>query len=257
MCCLPLHALLLEKLAVAFTEVVHAPGVVLAAIERKREAADLEAHLDHIRGDHWPRLLAPRRHRPTSRGLQLARVDVGDSCGGMGGVHSLEQPLHLLVEHAVQRLEERSQPSRDQDDGGVSSFQEVIDETLVSVVLEVVQHQNTFGLLDDTSVVGAQLPPLRDPKGKLPRVTPAFLLHTKRHGPRGVPEPGKASGGNLCGDGSLLRLTALALPRPGGRDERRALEDDAQRNLAAIRHDSKTVRKALLLLACAVPNTKR
>ena len=98
---LPLHALLLEMLAVAFSEVVHAAGVVLAAIERKREAADLEAHLDHIRSDHCPRLLAPRRHSPTSRGLQLARFSVGDRCCGMDGVHSPQQPLHLLVEHAV------------------------------------------------------------------------------------------------------------------------------------------------------------
>ena len=72
MFCLPLPALLLEKLAVAFTEVAHAPGVVLAAIERKHEAADLEAHLDHIWGDHRQRLLAPRRYSPTSRGLQFA-----------------------------------------------------------------------------------------------------------------------------------------------------------------------------------------
>ena len=54
----------------------------------------------------------------------------------------------------------------------------------------------------------------------------------------------------------LPRLTALALPRPGRWDERRALEDDAQRNLAAIRHDSKAEREALLL-TCGVPNTKR
>ena len=72
-----------------------------------------------------------------------------------------------------------------------------------------------------------------------------------------VPEPGTVPEGNLCRDGPLPRLTALALPRPGRRDERRALEDDAQRNLAAIRHDSKTEREALLLLACGVPNTKR
>ena len=83
-----------------------------------------------------------------------------------------------------------------------------------------------------------------------------------------MPEPGTVPGGNLCRDGPLPRLTALALPRPGLRDERRALEDDAQRNLAAIRHDSKTERdairhdskterEALLLLAYGVPNTKR
>ena len=58
-------------------------------------------------------------------------------------------------------------------------FQEVGDETLVSVALEVVQHQNAFARLDDTSVVGAQLPALRDPKGTLPRVTPALLPHTE------------------------------------------------------------------------------
>ena len=75
--------------------------------------------------------------------------------------------------------------------------------------------------------------------------------------PREVPEPGTVPGGNLCRDGPLLRLTALALPRPGRPDERYALEYGAQRNLAAIRHDSKTEREALLLLACGVPNTKR
>ena len=42
-CFLPLDALLLKKLAVAGAEVVHAPVVVLAPIQRKREAADLEA----------------------------------------------------------------------------------------------------------------------------------------------------------------------------------------------------------------------
>ena len=61
--------------------------------------------------------------------------------------------------------------------------------------LEVVQHQNAFALLDDTSIVGAQLPALRYPKGTLPRVTPALLLHTKRHSPRGVLEPGTVPGG--------------------------------------------------------------
>ena len=93
---------------------------------------------------------------------------------------------------------------------------EVGDETLVSVALEVVQHQNVFAMLDDTSVVGAQLPALRDPKGTLTRVTPALLLHTKQHAPRGVPEPGTVPGGNLCRYGPLPRLTALALPRPAG-----------------------------------------
>ena len=101
-------------------------------------------------------------------------------CGGMGGVHSPQQPLHLLVEHAVQGLEKRNPPTRDQHDGGVGSFQEVGDETLVSVALEVVQHQHAFALRDDTSVVGEQLPSLQDPKGTRPRVTPALLLHTKR-----------------------------------------------------------------------------
>ena len=118
-----------------------------------------------------------------------------------------------------------------------------------------VQHQNAFALLD-TSVVGAQLPAHRHPKGTLPRVSPALLLHTKRHAPRGVREPGTVAGGNLSRDGPLPRLIALALPRSGRRDERRALEDDTQRNLAAIRHNSKTEREALLLLACGVPNTK-
>ena len=79
---------------------------------------------------------------------------------------------------------------------------------------------------------------------------------TPNDAPRGVTKPGAVPGGNLCRDGPLPRLTALALPRPGRRDERRALEDDEQRNLGAIRHDSKTERESLLL-ACGVPNTKR
>ena len=74
--------------------------------------------------------------------------------------------------------------------------------------------------------------------------------------PREVPEPGTVPGGNLCRDGPLPRLTALALPRPGLRDERRALKDDAQRYLADTRHDSKTEREALLLLTCGYPTRR-
>ena len=134
---------------------------------------------------------------------------------------------------------------------------EVGDETLVSVALEVVQHQNVFAMLDDTSVVGAQLPALRDPKVHSRASHQLFPRHTKRHAPRGVPEPSAVPGGNLCRDGPLSRLTALSLPRPGRWDEQRALEDDAKRNLAAIRHDSKTECGALIRLSCGVPNTKR
>ena len=47
----PLDTMLLQELAVAFPEVVHAPGVVFTAVERKREAADLEASLDYLGGD--------------------------------------------------------------------------------------------------------------------------------------------------------------------------------------------------------------
>ena len=54
MCCFPLDALLLEKLAVTFPEVVRAPGVVFTAVERKRAAADLEASLDRLAGDGCP-----------------------------------------------------------------------------------------------------------------------------------------------------------------------------------------------------------
>ena len=61
----PLDTLLLQELAVAFPEVVHAPGVVFTAVERKREAADLEASLDHLGGDECPCVLAPRRDGPT------------------------------------------------------------------------------------------------------------------------------------------------------------------------------------------------
>ena len=124
------------------------------------------------------------------------------------------------------------------------------------MALEVVQHHIAFALLNDTCVVGAQLPALRAPNGKLPRVTQA-LLHTERRAPRRVPEPGTVPGGKLCRNGPFPRLTALPGPRLGRRDERRAREDDAQRNVAAIRHDSKTEREALLLLARGVPNTKR
>ena len=65
MCCFPLDALLLKKLVVTFPEVVPAPAVVFTAVERKREAADLEANLDRLGGDGCPLLLAPRGHGPT------------------------------------------------------------------------------------------------------------------------------------------------------------------------------------------------
>ena len=126
--CLLLNALLL-KLAVAFTEVVHAPGVVLAAIERKREAADLEASLDHLGGDGCPCVLAPRGDGPTPRRCQLARAVY------LLGVHAPQQPLHLLVERAVQRLEVRSQPAWDEDDDGVGVPLEGLDERVVFVCL--------------------------------------------------------------------------------------------------------------------------
>ena len=249
MCCLPRDALLLEKLTVSFTEVVHAPRVVLAAVEREREPADLEESLDHLGGGGCPRLLAPRRHLPTPRRLQLARLGVFDRRRSVGGVLPPHQPLHLLVEHAVQRPEERSQPAWDQDDDGVAPL-EVGDESSVSVALEVVQHQDAPALLYDAAVVGAQLPALRGPKGALPCVAPALLLHAERHASRRVPVLGTVPRRNLCRDGTLARLNPRSLPRRRRRDERRALEDDAQRNLAAVRHDSKTKREALLLLAC-------
>ena len=250
MCCLPRDALLLEKLTVSFTEVVHAPRVVLAAVEREREPADLEASLDHLGGDGCPRPLAPRRHLPTPRRLQLARLGVFDRRRSVSGVLPPHQPLHLLVEHAVQRLEERSQPAWNQDDDGAAPLEEVGDESFVSVALEVVQHQDAPALLYDAAVAGSQLPALRGPKGALPCVAPALLLHAERRASRRVPVLGTVPRRNLCRDGTLARLNPRALPRRRRRDERRALEDDAQRNLAAVRHDSKTKREALLLLAC-------
>ena len=77
------------------------------------------------------------------------------------------------------------------------------------------------------------------PKGTLPRVTPAFLLHADRHASREVPELGAVYRKDLCRDGTLSRLSFPALPGRGQRNERRPLEDRAQRNLLAVRHDSK------------------
>ena len=54
MCCFPLDALQLKKFAVTFSEVVRAPGVVFTAVERKHEAADLEASLDRLGSDGYP-----------------------------------------------------------------------------------------------------------------------------------------------------------------------------------------------------------
>ena len=54
MCCFLLDALLLKELAATFPEVVRAPGVIFTAVERKREAADLEASLDRLMGDGCP-----------------------------------------------------------------------------------------------------------------------------------------------------------------------------------------------------------
>ena len=68
--------------------------------------------------------------------------------------------------------------------------------------------------------------------------------------------PSAVPGGNLCRDGPLPRLTALSLPRPGRWDEQRALEDDAKRNLAATRHDSKTERGALIRLSVGYPTRR-
>ena len=122
MCFFPLDALLLKKLALAGADVVYAPVVVLAPIHPKREAADLEAGLDRVPGDGRPRLLAPRRHSATARQPQLACLGIRDGFGVVGGVHSPQEPLHLLVEHAVQRLQKRSKPARDQEDRGVCSL---------------------------------------------------------------------------------------------------------------------------------------
>ena len=238
--CFPLDALLLKKLAVTFPEGVRTPGVVFTAVERKREAADLEASLDRLGGDGCPRLFAPRGHDPTPRGLQLARLEVCYRRRGVGGVLAPHRPLHLLVEHETQRLEERSQPTWDEDDDGISPPLEVGNEIFVSVALEVVQYEDALALLDYASVVRTELPALRDPKRALPCVTPVYLLHAERHASRGVPGVGAVYRKDLCRDGSLLRLSLPALPRHGWRDERRPLEDHAQRNLLAVRHGSKT-----------------
>ena len=123
----PLDTLLLQELAVAFPEVVHAPGVVFTAVERKREAADLEASLDHLGGDGCPCVLAPRGDGPTPRRCQLARAVY------LLGVHAPQQPLHLLVEHAVQRLDERSQTAWDEDDDGVGVLLEGLNERVVII----------------------------------------------------------------------------------------------------------------------------
>ena len=192
----------------------------------------------------------------TTSGVMAAGRGVCDRCCGVNGVLTPYQPLHLLVEHAIQRLEERSQPAWDQDDDSFCSPQEVGDD-FVSVAPEVIQHQDAWALLDDASVVGAKLPALREPKGVLPRVPPAFLLHAIRHAPRGVPELGAVPRGNLCRDGVISRLEPLALPRRGRRDKRRALEDNAQRNLAAFSHDSKTESEVIFFFACGGINTRR
>lgn len=110
MCCLLLGALLLDKLTVTPTEVERAPDVILTAVERKSEAEDLEASLDNLGGVGYSRLLAPSRRSATPRRLQLAHRGVCDRCCGLGGVLLPHQPLHLLVQHAIQRLEERRQP---------------------------------------------------------------------------------------------------------------------------------------------------
>ena len=95
-------------------------------------------------------------------------------------------------------------------------------------------------LLDDSSVVRTMFLALRDLKGALPRVTQAFLLHAERHASRGVPELDAVHRKDLCRDGTLSRLSLPALPGRERRDERRPLEDHAQRNLLAVRHGSKT-----------------
>ena len=55
----------------------------------------------------------------------------------------------ICFEHAVQRLEERSQPAWDEDDDGVGVPLEGLDERVVFVAVEVVQHQDACALLDD------------------------------------------------------------------------------------------------------------
>ena len=178
--------------------------------------------------------------RPGSFSLPVLRSAIDDRRRGVGGVLALHQPLHLLVEHAIQRLEERSQLTWDEDDDGVRPPLEVGNEIFVSVALEVVQYQDAWALLDDASVVRNELSALRDPKGALPRVTPAFLLHAEMHASRGVPELGAVHRKDLRRDGTLSRLSLSALPVRGRRDERRPFKDHAQRNLLAVRHDSKT-----------------
>ena len=118
------------------------------------------------------------------------------------------QPLHLLVEHAIQRLEERGQLTWDEDDDDVRPPLEVGNEIFVSVALEVVQYQDTWALLDDSSVVRTELPALRDLKGAPERHTSFCPARRKTRLPRGgqtwcgsqkgslPPFPGVAGGTN-------------------------------------------------------------
>ena len=62
-----------------------------------------------------------------------------------------------------------------------------------------------------------------------------------------MPVAGAVRREDLCRDG--VRLRPLALSQRRRRDERRALENDAQRHLAAVRRDSKTERESLLLFS--------
>ena len=78
----------------------------------------------------WTRSHAPAALAYPSWGLRFPTRCRWCTCPG--------QPLHLLIEHAIQRLEERSQPTWNEDDDGVRPPLEVGNEIFVSVALEVV-----------------------------------------------------------------------------------------------------------------------
>ena len=71
--------------------------------------------------------------RPHAPAVSACPSWVCDRRRGVGGVLAPHQPLHLLVEHAIQRLEERSQPTWDEDGDGVHPPFEVGNEIFVSV----------------------------------------------------------------------------------------------------------------------------
>ena len=80
---------------------------------------------------------------PRPRRFQLVRLGVCDRRRRVDDVLAPHQPLHLLVEHAIQRLEERSQPTWHEDDDGVRPPLVVGNKIFVSMALEVVQYQDS------------------------------------------------------------------------------------------------------------------